>query len=57
MNFWSRLYFLKSEILDCRTVALGKQVFFGVFEILEDPFLSKHFQNVSAVQSLVWYRL
>ena len=52
---WS-LYFLKSEILGCRAVALVKmgqfyKDFFGIFKILEHSFLSVHFQNVSVVQS------
>ena len=42
---------LKSEILDCRNVALKEQGQFckndfGIFKILEDPFLSDHFSNV-----------
>ena len=36
-----------SEILDCRAVALDKKAhfrkyIFGIFKILEDPFLSEH---------------
>ena len=43
-----------SEILDCRAVALEKKApfrkdFLGIFEILENPFLTEHCQNVSAV--------
>ena len=44
----------KSEILDCRAVALEKErqfTFFRILKILEHPFLSEDFQNVSAVQS------
>ena len=45
-----------SESLDCRGVALEKKAhfrkdFFGIFEILEHPLLSKHSQNVSVAQS------
>ena len=44
-----------SEILDCRAVALEKKAhfrkdFFGIFEILECPFLSEHSQNVSVIK-------
>ena len=44
-----------SEIVNCRAVALEKKghfrkEFFGVFEILEHPILSKHSQ-VSVLQS------
>ena len=42
---------LKSEFLDCRAVELEKKghfyIFFAIFEILEDPFVSEPFQNVS----------
>ena len=56
--FWS-MYLLESEILDSSAVALKKmgqfrKFFVGIFEILVDPFLSGHFQNVSTVESLVW---
>ena len=45
-----------SEILDWRAVTLEKKAhfrndFFGIFEILEHPLLSKQSQNVSVVQS------
>ena len=48
--------FVTSDILDCRAVTLEKKThfrkhFFGIFEILEHPLLSKHSQNVSVVQS------
>ena len=44
------LFLLKSEILDCRAVTSEKKGqfckdFFGIFEILDDPFLSEHFQK------------
>ena len=44
---------LKSEILDCSVREKGTvpQRFFGIFEFLKHCFLSKHFQNVSVVQS------
>ena len=47
---------LISEILDCRVVALEKNVHLrkkviGIFEIFENPFLSQHSQNLSVVQS------
>ena len=45
-----------SEILDCRAVALEKKApfrkdFFGISEILENPFLTEHSENVSIAQS------
>ena len=51
---WS-LYLLKSEILDCKAVALMKKGlfrkdFFWIFGISQYPLLSDHFQNVSVVQ-------
>ena len=58
-NFFSwSLCLLKSEILDSRAVALEKKgqfhkYFFGIFEIFEYLFLSKHFQNLSVLHSLV----
>ena len=54
-TFFLDLCLRKSEILDYRAVALEKErqftFFFGIFEILEHPFLSEQFQNVSVVQS------
>ena len=41
--------FAEVRILDCKAVDIVD--FFGIFEILEHPFLSEHFQNVSVVQS------
>ena len=54
-DFSWNLYLLKSEIQDCRAVALEKEGqfrkdVFGIFEILEYTFLFEHFQNVSVVQ-------
>ena len=45
-----------SEILDCRSVALKKKApfrkgFFGIFEILENPFLTEYSQSLSVLQS------
>ena len=52
---------LKSEILDCMAIALEKKgqfrkKHFEIFEILQNSFLSEHFQNVSVVQpgSRLW---
>ena len=51
-HFSCSLYLLKSKILDCRAVPSEKKGqfrkdSFWIFEILEHPFLSEHFQNVS----------
>ena len=48
---------LKSEILDYRNVAFKEQGQFcknnfGIFKILEDPFLSEHFSNIFLEQPL-----
>ena len=56
--FFEYLCLLKSEVLNCRSVVLVKmgqfrKDFVGNFEILEHPFLSEHFQNVSVVQSVI----
>ena len=53
------LYLLNSEILESRAVALEKKGqfckdLFWNFEFFKHPFLSEHFQNVSAVQSGSW---
>ena len=47
---------MMSEIRDCRAVALEKNApfrkdFYRIFEILENPFLTEHSQNVSVLQS------
>ena len=54
-HFSRSLYLLKSEILDCKAVALVKKglfrkYFFRIFDISQYPLFSDHFQNVSVVQ-------
>ena len=51
-TFFLESVLLKSEIQDCRSLALEKKGhfrkdIFGIFEILEYLFLFEHFQNVS----------
>ena len=51
-HFSWRLYLLKSEILDCKAVALEKKGqyrkhFLGIFRIVKHSFLSEHVQNAS----------
>ena len=53
--FFLESVLLKSEILHYRAEALEKRGqfrndFLWIFKILEDVFLSEHFQNVSVVQ-------